>query len=200
MTHAFIYYTIVASNGMKTKQIKCNNFNLKIQKNQQIKMQSMKNKKVHFLKALFLLRLGSVFAQQSTVSAGGNATGSNGSVSYSVGQTVYTTATGSNGSMAQGVQQPYEIQTVLGIENFNINLQMAVYPNPTVNFLSLEIRNYNFENVQYQLYDLNGRLIATNKVALDTTTIAMEQYPSAIYLLKVLNNTKEIKTFKIIKN
>lgn len=200
MTHAFIYYTIVASNGIKTKQIKCNNFNLKIQKNQQIKMQSMKNKKVHFLKALFLLGLGSVFAQQSTVSAGGNATGSNGSVSYSVGQTVYTTATGSNGSMAQGVQQPYEIQTVLGRENFNINLQMAVYPNPTVNFLSLEIRNYNFENVQYQLYDLNGRLIATSKVASDTTTIAMEHYPSAIYFLKVVNNNTEIKTFKIIKN
>jgi hypothetical protein len=42
--------------------------------------------------------------------AGGEATGSGGSVSYSVGQVVYTTNTGINGSVAQGVQQPYEFQ------------------------------------------------------------------------------------------
>lgn len=158
----------------------------------------MKQKKQKLATAFILLGC-SVFAQQSPVNAGGNATGSNGSVNYSVGQTVYTTATGSNGSVVQGVQQPYEIQTVLGNDNFNINLQMAVYPNPTVNFLSLEVKNYNLDNLRYQLFDLNGRLITNDKITTETTTLSMEQYPLAVYLLKVMDNNKEIKTFKIIK-
>ena len=62
-------------------------------------------------------------AQEVISSSGGNVSGSGGSVSYSVGQVVYTTNTGTNGSVAQGVQQPYEISVVTGIEEAtNINL------------------------------------------------------------------------------
>jgi hypothetical protein len=133
------------------------------------------------------------------LSSGGNASGTNGNVSYSIGQVVYTTNTGTTGSVSQGVQQPFEIQTVLGNENFNINLQMTVYPNPTVNNLSLEVKNYNYENIHYQLFDLKGKLISNDKIVSETTTISMEQYPSSVYLLKVVDNNNEIKTFKIIK-
>lgn len=138
-------------------------------------------------------------AQESVATSGGNASGTNGNVSYTVGQVVYTTYTGTTGSVAQGVQQPFEIQTVLGAENFNINLQLAVYPNPTTNWLQLEVRNTDFSNLSYQLFDLNGRLIANQKIVNETSTLQMEQLPAAIYLLKVLDNNKEVKTFKIIK-
>lgn len=160
----------------------------------------MKTKKKHFFRIVFLFGISSTFAQQNPISTGGHVSGSSGSVAYTVGQVCYTTATGSNASMAQGVQQPYEIQTVLGTENFNINLLMTVYPNPTANFLSLEIKNYNFENLQYQLFEQNGRLITTHNINSNTTTILMQQYPSAIYFLKVMYKNREVKTFKIIKN
>ena len=146
-----------------------------------------------------LLGLTQVNAQEAVVTSGGNASGTNGNVSYSVGQTVYTTNTGATGSVAQGVQQPFEIQTVLGAENFNINLQLAVYPNPTTNWLQLEVKNTDFTNLSYQLFDLNGRMIYNQKVTTETSTISMEQLPATVYLLKVLDNNKEIKTFKIIK-
>ena len=45
-----------------------------------------------------LLSTGIAFSQESPVSAGGDLTGTNGSVSYSVGQVAYTTDTGTNGS------------------------------------------------------------------------------------------------------
>ncbi|MEO7976543.1 T9SS type A sorting domain-containing protein [Flavobacterium sp.] len=156
------------------------------------------NKK-KLLIAATLLTLSQVNAQEAVATTGGDASGTNGNVSYTVGQVVYTTNTGTNGSMAQGVQQPYEIQTVLGLDNFNINLQMGVYPNPTSNWLVLEIKNSVIENVNYQLFDLNGRLILNEKINSETTTINLEQFPSAVYLLKVLENNKEVKTFKIIK-
>ena len=157
------------------------------------------NKKKILIAVIILLTLSQANAQEALATTGGDGSGSNGNVSYSVGQVFYTTNTGTNGSMAQGVQQPYEIQTVLGTENFNINLQLAVYPNPTSDWLSLLIKNSVIENLNYQLFDLNGRLILNEKINSEETTINLEKYPSSIYLLKVLENNKEIKSFKVIK-
>jgi Secretion system C-terminal sorting domain len=138
-------------------------------------------------------------AQQSTNSSGGNATGSGGKVSYSVGQIVYTSTAGSGGSASQGVQQPYEIFT-LGIDDFsNINLTMIVYPNPTTTLVNLKIENYTLDNLAYNLFDMRGRQIATKKITQDETQIQMENLASATYFLNVLDNNKLLKTFKIIK-
>ena len=152
-----------------------------------------------FFGILFLGALH-VNAQTAVSSAGGNATGSTGNVSFSVGQVSYTTNSGSTGTVAQGVQQPFEIQTVLGVNNFNINLQMMVYPNPATNVLSLEIKDYNLNEMKYELVDLNGRTIANNKIATETTTLQLNNFPAAIYLLNIMQNNQLIKTFKIIKN
>ena len=156
------------------------------------------NRKTILISLLFI-GITQVHAQETTTTSGGNASGTNGSLSYTIGQTVYTTNTGTSGSVAQGVQQPFEIQTVLGIENFNINLQMAVFPNPTTNWLQLDIKNYGFEKLNYKIFDINGKLVLENKISTETTTISMENLSTNIYLLKVLDNNKEVKTFKIIK-
>jgi hypothetical protein len=161
----------------------------------------MKNKTTK-LTALLLLGIcfNQVYAQQATTASGGDASGSGGSVAYSVGQIVYTTHTGTNGSVAQGVQQPFEIQTVLGIDNPQINLSFSVYPNPTVAMLTLNIGDFDYSNATYQLFDLNGKLLADRKIIENSTNIPMEIYPQAIYLLHVIDNNKTLKTFKIIKN
>ena len=156
------------------------------------------NQKKLLIGALLLIAT-QLQAQETTTSSGGNATGTNGNVSYTIGQVVYTTNTGTTGSIAQGVQQPYEIQTVLGIDNFNINLQMTVFPNPTTNWLQLDIKNYGFEKLSYQIFDINGKLVLQSKISTEATTISMENLSTNIYLLKVLDNNKEVKTFKIIK-
>ena len=83
----------------------------------------MKRKKVK-LSVLFLGLGLTAQAQQATTATGGNASGSGGTVAYSVGQIFYTTNTGTTGSEAQGVQQPYEISIVLGIDNHSINLEL----------------------------------------------------------------------------
>jgi len=159
----------------------------------------MKKNKLFYclLLALFFIPKGQ--AQQSVVSSGGNAIGSGGNASYTIGQVVYTSATGSGGSVNQGVQQPFEIFT-LGTDNFpEITLQMTVYPNPTTSLVYLNIENYIVDNLEYQLFDLSGRLITNQKISQSETQIQLENLPSAIYLLNVLDNYKIIKTFKIIK-
>jgi len=145
--------------------------------------------------------LTSIYAQQAIVTSGVNASGSGGSVSYSVGQVVYTTNTGINGSVAQGVQQPYEISVIIGLDEAKgINLSFSTYPNPTNDFLILKVGDFKFENLMCQLYDLNGQLIESKKVENIETKISMEKLTPAIYFLKIIQESKDVKTFKIIKN
>ncbi len=70
-------------------------------------------------------------AQQTPVAAGSNATGSGGTVAYSVGQVIYTTNSSGSGTVTQGVQQPFEISAVVGAGNPDINLGMTCLSNPT---------------------------------------------------------------------
>ena len=150
---------------------------------------------------LFVPGLTVVQAQTSIPASGGNASGGGGTVSYTVGQIVYTKNNGSNGSSIQGVQQPYEISVVTGIEAAkDISLEIMVYPNPATDFVKLKIKNYEVLNLRYQLYDINARLLQDSKVEVNETNIVMSNYVSTTYFLKVTDNNKVIKTFKIIKN
>ena len=158
----------------------------------------MKHKKIKL--SILLLGLGlPAQAQQATTATGENASGSGGNVTYSVGQIVYTTNIGTTGSVAQGLQQPYEISIVLGIDNHSINLELTAYPNPTANYLTLNVGNAEVSTLNFQLYDISGKLIESRKIISSSVTIGIENLPSATYFLKVNNNINEVKTFKIIK-
>ena len=141
-----------------------------------------------------------VKAQQGFTAAGGGASGSGGNAAYSVGQIVYTTNTGAGGSVAQGVQQPYEISIVLGLEDHQISLNMKVYPNPTSDFLILNVGNFELSTLNFELFDVSGKLLESKKITSSTETISMENLPSSTYFLKVTSKNEEVKTFKIIKN
>ncbi len=83
---------------------------------------------------------------------------------------------------------------------FGFTLQCSAYPNPTIDFLTLKVENYNNENISFQLYDLSGILIQNKKLEGNETHISMNHLVPATYFLKVVENKKEIKTFKIIKH
>lgn len=149
----------------------------------------------------FTLSVLTIQAQETIAVTGGNASGSGGSVSYSYGQVVYTTNTGTNGSVAQGVQQPYEISLASGIEEEkDIVLKCSTFPNPTTDYIQLKFENEKLNDVSYQLFNLNGKLLENKKIESNETSISMSNLVSATYFLKVMQGKKEIKIFKIIKN
>ncbi len=152
------------------------------------------------LTLIFIIGFGNIQAQEAVSTSGGDAAGSGGTSSFSVGQVTYTTNIGTDGSMAQGVQQPYEISIVTEIEEAKeISLSFSVYPNPTTTFLKLNVGNYTTKDLNYQLYDGSGKIIESTKVNSNETSIFMENTARGIYFLKVIENNKELKTFKIIK-
>ena len=160
----------------------------------------------HRLKLCTIIMLGlvqtiCVQAQEAIPATGGNASGSGGSLSYTIGQIVYSTNTGTNGSVAEGVQQPYEISVVVGIEQAkDINLICTAYPNPTTDLLILEVEGAANEKFLFQLFDIMGKLLVSNKIIDNKTTISMANLAPAIYFLKVTDHKKVVKTFKIVKN
>ncbi len=173
----------------------------------------MKNKKLKLATACLLcLGMTGLQAQESTNATGGNATGGGGSASYSVGQIVYATNNGTTGTVAEGVQQPYEISTVVGIaEANNIKLLLSAYPNPTSNYLILNIADYvktrhdfSQSKLTFELYDMQGKLLQSRKLISTETKIDMSGYVASSYFVKVIlkkqDIAQELKTFKIIKN
>ena len=103
----------------------------------------MKNKKPIII-VTFLLFIGitGLQAQETVTASGGNTTGNAEILSYSVGQIFYTTNKGNDGMVTQGVQQPFEISVISGIEETQcINLNCSAYPNPTHDFFMLKIES-----------------------------------------------------------
>ena len=160
----------------------------------------MKNR-IKIIFGALLFTAGTSFSQETVSTTGGEATGSGGTASYTVGQIVYTTNNGTNGSVAQGVQQTYTIEIDdSGVAENGIDLTITTFPNPTLDKVNLQIEDFSSQELTYVLTDVNGKLLQEEKVATATTQIELEQYESGTYLIKVKNTTKELRTFKIIKH
>ena len=152
------------------------------------------------LLSLVLLWSSLAQAQESVNTSGGDATGNGGTVAYSIGQVVFTNNMGSNGSEAQGVQQAYEIFSLVTNES-ELNIILKIFPNPISENLNLQISGYNNEKLSYQLVDIQGKLLDYGQVTAQLTQIKMHCLPSATYLIHFTNQeNKEVQSFKIIKN
>lgn len=154
-------------------------------------------KKIITSVTILLTMASASYAQSSVVSAGGEATG-DGSVSFSVGQTAYTTATNENGSLSQGVQQAYVITEETGIEITQI--QLRAFPNPTNDVLNLTIDGGDFKKMTYALYNNTSKLMTKGSINGSETQISMGAYKAGVYFLDVKAEGKSVKKFKIVKN
>lgn len=162
----------------------------------------MKLKKVLLGVLLVVLGIASITAQDAIATTGGEASGSEGSVSYTVGQVFFATKGDIKRSISEGVQQAFTISVPDGIEETGINLNISAYPNPAQQYLNLEVdasTMQNFQSLRYQLFDMNGKLLASDRIVGNITTIETSRLNPAVYFVKILSDKKEIKTFKVIK-
>jgi len=157
------------------------------------------------LKAFLFLCLYFLFAilhaQKNTVAGGGEATGSGGTVSFTVGQIDYNTQSSSGiGTISEGIQQPYEIYFVGIEEESDKDLQFNLYPNPTTDKLYINFSGEVPINLTYNLFSMKGELLVQGQIISNKTEIFFEQMPASTYLLRVNDSKEIVKTFKIIKN
>lgn len=161
----------------------------------------MRNKELKLITLISLVfLLPELNAQNSVVASGGEASGSGGAVSYTIGQVFYNSNSGSSGTVTEGVQQPAEIFVITGVTKTDVKLKVSVFPNPAKLFVILKVDDEKIEKFRYQLYDVDGKLLQTKKITESETSIDISMLKSSVYFLKVINGNREEKSFKIIKN
>jgi len=138
------------------------------------------------------------YAQSAIVTTGNEIKTVTGSVSYSVGQIANKNKDAASGKITEGVQQPYEITTLRTSES-SPTKNITIYPNPVKDMLQIDFNNEEFKNSNYQLFNAQGQLINSGKISAQKTEINFSTYPTSIYILKIEDNSKVNKSFKIIK-
>ncbi len=146
-----------------------------------------------------LLVTGTIYSQQSLNVSGGDAFGIGSTAAYSIGQVVYTAHSDHSGTVTQGVQHGYEIIPV-GVKESLLNISLSVFPNPTSDNLTLQIKDYNSEKLSLQLLDIQGRLLHAEQIYSGETMIHMNDLAKATYFIHVFDyKSKKIQSFKIVK-
>ena len=97
------------------------------------------------------------------------------------------------------------IMEVLATCNY-LNLQevnfegLELFPNPTTNVFYISNAGSN-EVYNYELTDLNGKVIASQEAAINgtqTTEVNVEDFETGVYLIRIFNENDE-KTFRVVK-
>ncbi len=123
---------------------------------------------------------------------------SSGSLSWTLGEVTIETLIGTNFILTQGFQQSK--LTVTAIDELqNPVIELTVYPNPTNSFLFIEVKTDEPRDLHMKLFDLNGKLILLKKITGTNQTVSMQNYKPAVYILKVTEDGKPIKTYQIVK-
>ncbi len=138
-----------------------------------------------------------LFSQAIVDVAGGQASGSSGKLDYSIGQTVYTNFSSSAGKLNEGVQQTYEI-IILSNESLDDGDQATVFPNPASESVVVKMKNPGDAD-RFELLNANGKVVRTEKITATETTLNIQNYSEPLFFLRVYDNTKKCKTFKLIK-
>jgi len=130
---------------------------------------------------------------------GGDISSEEGSVSFSIGQVYYSSHNGKKNYITEGIQQPLIISIIPIDEKEEESFKVAAYPNPVTNYLTIEASTYINRSLSYQLMDLNGRLLKEARIGKSGAQVDVSSLSGAIYLLRIKDNGKPIKTIKIIK-
>jgi hypothetical protein len=171
--------------------------------NKQLEIWIMKRLISISVSTIFLLvSLSDASGQSAALSSGGDASGSGGTVAYSVGQAAYTHFSGESGNINLGVQQPYQV-IMVGTSEPEVNITARIFPNPVQAAVHLELEFINplakHDLLSYGLYDATGKLLISHPVTAELTLIPMDQLTDQYYFLRVMQSTNTITTFKIFK-
>ncbi len=143
------------------------------------------------------------YAQHAVNATGGNASNENGSVSYSIGQILYSAYSNSDGNITEGVQQPYEIFVITSIEYLDgIDLKLKAFPNPVDDQLKLLVIGQDrsrSSDFHYWLLDINGKSMKHERMSDKITRIDMSGAQPGVYFLLVTASEERIGFLRIIK-
>ncbi len=145
----------------------------------------------------FVMALNS-FAQEVIAPAGETYKDENAQLSWTLGETLITTAQTDSKILTQGFLQTKLVVTALDQPEIP-DLNVKVYPNPTSNYVVVHF-DENMFDAHIQLFDIAGKKLKESIVSNNDTQMNITEYSEGTYLLKLFDDKfQPIQTFKIIK-
>lgn len=140
-------------------------------------------------------------AQQVFSTAGKSVSNSNLKLDYTIGEPIILTKSNGTTTLTQGFHQPnYQFVTKVSKSLKDI-VEIKIFPNPTNEFVQIEISKMNNLNLVYDIIDLTGKyLINNNKIVNEQTQLNIKNFPSGTYFIQIRNeNENQATTYSIIK-
>ncbi len=139
---------------------------------------------------------------ETIIASGNSATGSSGTVTYSIGQVFYTyIGVESVYNVAQGIQHQEKDGSLDTPDIEKPTTEIFAFPNPTIDFVNISMTGLELEGQKsYRLYDIQGRLLKQNVINQTEAQVSFSYLSPSVYILVVYNDGQILKSFKIIKN
>jgi len=144
----------------------------------------------------FFLLCQSIAAQENFVSTGGEKAGKNATISFTIGQIFYHTTSGNSIKLNTGLQIPYA--SYVYIKPIREKPKIIAYPNPTIDYLTVDVKNYEFGEMTLNLFNINGKLLESRIIREEKTVLNIEKLPTGIYLINISSGIEQ-DNVKIIK-
>lgn len=138
-----------------------------------------------------------LMAQERSVASGGEASGTGGTVSYTIGLPDFQTYSGSNGTISEGVQQAYELLS-LNVNDWNKDFQVVFYPNPVTDYLVIEVPETDAE-LTYNILSHSGQLVKSGNLSEIKTSIEVRSFVSEGYFIEIRKNNQLVRHYQFIK-
>jgi len=129
--------------------------------------------------------------------AGASGSTSDATISWTLGQTAVQTLTTDDAILTQGFHQPLiRVQRYDKIQTDDLSFK--VYPNPTSEFLRIEMPTYEGYR-QLTLLDSESRDLRTATVESESIEFSVADLPAGIYYLRIGSDEQIFATYEIIK-
>ena len=151
-----------------------------------------------YISLIVQLGFAQLTIEKSSIDSGGGVTQIGDAMIVStIGEVAIQENTNATIHISEGFLSPQMVQT-LDLNTFDLLKNIQVYPNPTVDFVTLTCTNTS--SFTLRLVDWNGRVLLDKKFEGKSTQINLSDYANATYML-VLTDTKNKRYtgFKIIK-
>ena len=147
---------------------------------------------------------GQTIERQLIGSTGNLSETTNFQVSATSGEIAISTETSGTIILTQGFQQPLPEDFVSSINIDNSDIEIAIYPNPTISSIKLDLKSNTKIDFNIQVLNINGNKIVQNrKLSFSGKTSEIFDFnhlPPNTYILLIKNKKgKVVKSFEVIK-
>lgn len=99
---------------------------------------------------------------------------------------------------SEGILVYHDLSTGI-FDPINAQTTFNIYPNPTRDFINLDLKQSFDKSAIFSIYDIHGKLIITTLIANMKTQIDLKAIPSGMYFCQLRIDGLKLETIKIVK-